>query len=73
VDELEMIARRFCEALREDPDQQAMIPCPDGMPGCCVAHYGPRWRSYVGEVQRALAMNDAIAAVRASSNTGAGE
>jgi len=19
----------------------ALVPCPDGRPGCCVAHYGP--------------------------------
>ena len=42
---LERKARLYMEALGQDPRQHVLVRCPDGHPGCCVAHYGPAWQN----------------------------
>lgn len=42
----EKIARRYMELRGLNPDEIGLVPCPDGMQGCCVAHYGPQWTIY---------------------------
>lgn len=57
---IENITRRFCELRGIDPDAHTLIPCPDGQPGCCVAHFGPTWKNYVSQVQDGIAMIEAL-------------
>lgn len=58
---IESIVRAFCVKRGIDPDAPGMIPCPDGQPGCCVAHYGPAWKRYESIVRDGLAIIEALA------------
>ena len=58
---LEAITREFCKARGVDPDARQLVPCPDGLVGCCVAHYGPAWHNHVDTVLNGLALIQALA------------
>lgn len=47
IEKYEMIARRYLELSGQDPEEITLVPCPDGIDGCLVAHYGYKWRAYV--------------------------
>lgn len=65
--DIEHIVRRFCEKRGIDPDQRVLIACPDGRPGCCVAHYGPAWKNYEGLVRDGMALIEVIGSVMGKS------
>lgn len=43
--EQEAAARKYCASIGMDADEFVSVPCPDGQPGCCVNHLGPRWQA----------------------------
>jgi hypothetical protein len=51
MDKYEELAKRHCEIRGLDPYSLVTISCPDGHPGCLVAHYGPLWMNYVEEAK----------------------
>lgn len=55
MNKLERLARLYCEEVGANPDDMVLIPCPDGIQGCCVAHYGPAWKTVIPALQDHLA------------------
>lgn len=72
MDEYEGIARRYCELMGIDPDQEVgheADPGPDGfVPGVCVI--SPRWRLVAKEAKSQIAWLQAIGLYSAPSANG---
>lgn len=44
-------AKRYCEIRGLNPMETGLVPCPDGKPGCCVAHFGPAYLRYIEQAK----------------------
>lgn len=60
-EELEAVARRYCNTLGLDPDEQVNYSHPSGY---AIARWRPRWKEAAEEVSKFHAMRDAFEAFR---------